>query len=290
MAIVEKKALIEGDSASIGVDSASASLEYYVEFDDPKTSAMDAISSGGFFIGQAHPSFNTLSLDSIDATPHDAYRWNFSASYSLTVSNRNDEVKDKRDKVAWGSWSYQRVVAGLVNGAGVPFDPPPTREVFFPTIIITKHEQVPNTTNLSRQGHFNSSQVTILGETFPAYTLQFAQYSISEVVDTDDEGREWITYENQYTIKINLSKSDSGSGDTIGFQKEYLNSGTATRANPSAKLKPIIGDDKEPIDEPELLTADGTATTTTANYILYTPSETFDFGFLGLPTTYPRQK
>ena len=292
MAILVKKQLIEGDSASISNNTTNADLEFYVEFDEAQTSSLHAIASADFFVGQAHPNFNALSLENISATPHDAFKWTFSASYSLEAStdNSDTQVENKRDNVSFSSWSFQRVAAVLLNTAGDPIDPPPIKEVFYPAVVVGKFEKSPNISHILNQGYYNSEQFTLVGITIPPFCAQFSSFDTTEIIDIDDDGVEWVTYKNTYTIRLNFSKSEDGSGDLIGFQPEYINAGfqikdgaggTETLKNPKTL---------DYYDTPQMLSVDGLSTVSTPNFLLHTPEEIFDFADLKLPTKFPKQR
>lgn len=291
MAIILQKQVLDGQGGSYDGKSYTNQLRIYIKFDTPMSNTVQAISAGGFIIGQEHPTASALSLASVSAEAVDGYNWFFDCEYNLEATYENDEeeLEDARVKVEWGSWR-EEVSIPLLNGAGDLIDPSPVRPIYWPQIRITKPEQDPNPSRLLLQGHVNDAQISLLGITIPAYCAQLVEYSPQPMIDA--EGEEY--FDNTFVINLCFKKAKADDS-VIGFQKEYINAGFNV-VNPSypgtgeTPTIPIV-EKGVAVDTPRLLSADGTQVVKSdnINYILYTPEETTAFNAFGLPTNYQRR-
>lgn len=270
---VYKLARMEGSRSATDRDDA---LEYHVVTDGPAT--IDEIvnaSAGGVSI----PAINAVNEDDPlqyvrSKTPRTLDPRNYIVSVLCSRRTvREKEPKPEGEGVYWdvdlsGSGvlytqpAYRaKTSAGvwdtpIVNAAGSRFDPPPQEEYYDEEITLTfSCDVLPRATMNDCRGLCNTTTVefTWNGQTFTYTARQLKLGNATWQFMYEDGINFWrVTYPL-------LFRKDT-------FKTSYLNAGRFTRVGVSTNRKPIKATDGSDVTEDQLLTADGTAVTATANF------------------------
>ena len=284
----------EGTSASRANDATELTESHYLTFDAVLDDAVDAINDSEYEVGQNHPNYTSMKLTGINATPHSGTEWFFEVTWTdnQTQSSSGATPAEFKALIAYGSWSFQRVVEVdktnpltiIQNSAGEKFDPPPLETITYPTIAVTVRELTPNINFVEDVGSINSVSIDIVGVTIPPFCGMLADYNIAPVTDPQTGV---VRFNNTFTFQLNFNKDQENSAVTIGFKTQIANVGLNELANLALIPQKIVDDNQEPVNTAQFLDPLTGAVSRTPNYITYVVNDVIAFASFGLPTTYP---
>lgn len=206
-------------------------------------------------------------------------QWTAEAEYDTApVGDKEEEDKpptDRRAKISWSTVKYQKAVEkdidnkGIVNSAGMPFNPPPLKDISRWTCTVTKNVPAVPSSVLSYVDRLNSGTFTIGELTVDAKVAKIMAIQISDLQKEADEE----FYAFSYTLEFDQVDKWKG---------VYLQQGLLQKSG-SDRI-PCVDKHGAPVRSPVPLDSAGAQianpTTTNAAYTNYDIYQTLDFSVL----------
>ncbi len=202
-------------------------------------------------IGDQHPIDTSAYVLGVDVHPTESRLiWNVHVKYQTThfiYPTPKPNPTDEAPSIRWGAWS--RTIAidknkdgdAILNAAEDPFDPPIEGEEYHLELTVVRNEAAHNPlTAAGYYGAVNNATATICGLEVTTRKAKCVQWSGDSA-----ERNGYSYYVVTYKIRFNLNTWD----------KKILEQGMNYKDG--SKKKHIVGDDNEPVDSPQLLTAAG---------------------------------
>lgn len=205
--------------------------------------------------------------------------WIAEAEYNTAPIGQEEEDDlppvDRRAKITWNTVKYQKAIEkdinnkGIVNSAGMPFNPPPLKDISRWTCTVTKNVDVVPTSVLTYADKLNSGTFTIGGISIAAKVAKIMSIQIS---DRQKEGDDEF-YALSYTLEFD--PDDKWKGKYL--QQGLLQTSGSDRIPCVDKYGSPVRN-AVPLDSSGVQIAD--PTTTNAAYTDYDIYSTMDFSVL----------